>query len=1137
MRYGSIGANALWRFLIDASLLCDLIKWATLVVCQFNLEAYEVLPLKNIREPPQVKRKPGLRNFQDWKGTRFPKIGTNNYNPPEIEKHLPPKRESSTEKIAAQHPYLSPSKAKQVDKWVFRDTTTKDILQDEPNKRELGLKSTTAAPSVSSRDQEHLRSRTERPEGLKTRLTIMPDGELANKRYNPIFSQAPKKVDQSIGKRLEPTASSASTTDPKKNSVPDWLTSKPSYYHLLTREKQMKVTEAAKAAAISSSSAKLAKPIVPAGGAVSNDLKPAAGHPDNRPEPVDLLIDVEREVKPTSLRIEEMKEKIRSTYSSPTKTTVKSPSSSALCTDEPKTKGSDIPTPASSQLIDLDIPAPPLAPHRHENSQPEKKRYFFNEILDLRPEIPKVQKFNAQAYNLQKREYMFNRLEMRDAYWQRSAASRGRTNSHGPSSGTSNGTPRGGTVSSVPPTRPISITPGHCRLESRDTHLRLLAERDNRPSSTPAPGLSGPRCPIFPVDTLIVPPLNAAGSTRDVRSVERPEDDQPRLPLKEEEKALLKKLQDIIKKEYTGGADSVTDKLLDISTQSDDDGLSAPGPQVGTSFSTLSASTTAPTTVIDGTAASQRRRENVPFLHPDLIDLSPQGLMTNFHRDAVRRLDQSPSDEDDKPEVSEKIADTKETKARGYHETMFHQKPAGITDFGLDGVGQEPQSERHQNSRGNISGRTTTNAGDESKETRAPQPLNTAAKLSKERQALVDSTRNLFNSLGPLLNRVRSFPGTLTLEIQLGLMFILNVTASTQENEMTYKEVQNLFFSQHSLQPPRTSFFDRLTSSPADIDYLIGLKINEKPLFDQHVNLRSIKYEFHCRASPNKIFIISVDQERNITLRHPRVHLGAVSMSFPAQVWDACAVMQGSTNFNLKSVPGLENALREMIGSIWIDPERDGFQMLLRPPSTEIMTISAVFVERRTSHRWISEQSKRIYLKVTETQIPNMTPSIVDPKILVVKSAPHEEMIKHGKRWWQASITSAEVEQTLRENMKIRPGTRNDAWNAADLFGEDIKLINPATELSALGSSVGHSGIGAMFRLARIVVENVDAIGFFNNGPAAHVTKNTTDRGVSAGAISGGARSGSIAKSQDLRNMALVKWNPSAELKRKKGKW
>jgi hypothetical protein len=1106
MKYADISAQAVWRFLIDPSQIHRLIKWMALVVCRFKPETNEVHPLENIRQLPQVKGKPGVDTSRDWRGLKFPQMGSKEgYNPSNIEKHMALKRESSIENIAAQHPFLSPSKAKQVDRWIDRDASTQEILQNGPTKLEPGFIPTAVTPSVlSSHDQERLRSHTGRPDGLKTRLAVMPNGELTNPRRKPFPSQGLRHIDKGFDKRSEPSATSISITDPKESLVPSWRVSKPTYDRLLIHEQHMRAEEPSRPAASASLYANQTELILP-DSSLDKDSTLAIKEGNDESESGDLLIDLEPELESATLKIEQIKDKIRSTFSPEVQ--------------DPK------PPSASGELVDLDIPAILLSDPQAEHVQYEKKQCLLKEMVSLRPEAPREQIASAQEYIAEKRDMIFNRNEERPEHWLGSPASHGKIGSQAISS---QGTPRGRTIYSAP------TTPSRHQLDQRDARLESITERGSRPSSTPASGPSGPSLSMLPVKSPIASTSTTVNFTCGERTVDKSEESQPRL-FKEEEKILLDILHNVIEKEHIGGAASVTHVTQDLPTRFDDFPFSTPVPNARP---LIDDSLSAPTTAhLQGT-------EDVPFLHPDLIDLSPESLTTEFCHDRMCQSDQSPADHGDELEVKENIAETEETETREFHETMFHQQPFGFIDNGLDGVNENTKSRsnaRHQDSKTSPLGRTTANIGAEREpkeiqEQRSTiQPSNPIAKLTKESLALLDSTKTFFKSMGPLLDRVRIFPGVFTLEIYLGLVSIVNATASTQEREMTYQEVQDLFFSQHSLEPPSTSFFDRLTSSPADIDYLVGMKIKDKPLFDQKVSFRGIRYEFDCTDHLAKAFTISVDPHKNTTIRRPRINLGSVSMSFPAQVWDASAVIHGFAGFSLKPDSKLGIAVKKMVDSIWIDPESQTFQMLLRPPPGEILKINAIVVERRTSHRWMSEQSKQIYLKVTETQVPSLTRSVLDSDILVATSASHEEMIKHGKKWWQASITSVEVENALKPKKPIKLGTCNDLWDASDLLGADIRLLDPTAELSTLGTTIGQSGIGAMFRLAKIVVEEIDAIGSSNQGPAYRI-RNTTDRGASTNIISAGARSGTVAQSQDW-NMALVKLTPPPEMRQKKRKW
>lgn len=1076
MLYASINANALSRFLFDPSSLRTLSKQMTLVVCQLDSATNGCQPLNNVRHPPKVPQNPGVVTSQDWSGARYPEIGTGNtYDVSDIDKHVGPGRKASIERIAAQHPYLSAFKAEEVDKWVTRDTTTKNAQEEDTTKAISDTKASSSTISgYSLQHQENIHPRR-KPGGIKTRLAILPGGEVINPRLSSNISSASKPFDKSFGRSL--WAPEFFIPPPVRdlrlvNSPDD---------HTLSRVRRNSMVGSGEVAASSSSSKIPGTPIVPDGVHVSPIPTLATQKPHSTTEQVDLLLDIDSDVLPNSLNMEEGEKGSNPVGFDPNKSPLKPGSDSVLFSEHKVTSN-----PMPDQLLDFVFP--PKSP-TDEHSEIGNKRYHFDEMLALRPDIPEDIKANSQEHNSQQRKSMFWHTESRDRYWQRSAASHGRTPSDGvgcTSSGTSGGA-HGKSFTSAEHARPSSTVSGQRLPNWKSIHLKALKDRSNSPSFRQTPVL----------DKLDDSSLTSrAGESMG-------EQQRPRPSLNAQQMELLERLVDIANKEDIREFPSIVDTPHDPPYQ----------PHVG-GFVT----------------------PPCPALHADLIELSPEVPVPD-PRGYSPHLNQTSVNQADQPVACEQLAAADEPNTREFRRTMFHQQPVGSSDRNRGGGGKENDSDENARPTNckNASGHST--AAQVNVELKGMPGLGIAAPPASK-QALMDSTRVLFQSLGPLLNAVRGFPGPLTFEIQLGLMFILNLTASNQGKELSFKEVQDLFFSQHNLTPPRTSFSDRLTASPSDIDYLIGLKVDQRSLFEQNVFHRGIKYNFHCRTSSNTRFIISLGHQGTPEFRYPRVQLGSVSMSFPAQVWDASAVVQGFPRFYPDAEDGLEDAIGEMIKSLWIDPKSKHIQMLLRLPPQTIMKIDAVFVDRRTSHRWISDQSEKIFLKVTETQALDMIPSVLDSDFLVVKSAPHEEMVKQGKYWWQASITSPAIEEVLKQNFQakndIKPGTPSDSWKVADLFGADYKLIAPTADLSAVGAKISHSGIGAMFRLAKVIVPNIDAIGFFNKGPAAYVKRNTE---VDSTVASGEARSCTVAQGQDLKNNVLVKWNPTPEVQRRKHKW
>lgn len=547
--------------------------------------------------------------------------------------------------------------------------------------------------------------------------------------------------------------------------------------------------------------------------------------------------------------------------------------------------------------------------------------------------------------------------------------------------------------------------------------------------------------------------------------------------------------------------------------------------------------------------------EKVPFLHPDLIDISPQMLSPRSSSVSLQQCDSKSEEQDMETEVGENLAVSDETQTREFRETMFHQRPPDNAFHWVDEITKvvkRTKTEVHTAERKENTGTNAENKGKVqasivnswhrrtvSKSTQAQPrksiafPTKAVAKSSKEKKLVHDSTESLFRFLLPILDAVRSFPGTLSLQFQFGLMFMPSLPTSTKEREMSYREVHQLFFSKNDLTPPPTSFFERLTSSPVDIDYLIDLEVNQSRLFDQKYSHRGVKYEFWCRVGPNRTIVISVNEYGHAMIRYPEVSLGTVHLSFPSQVWDAGARVQGFIEYIAGADPELDEAARTMAKSIRIEPNNKHLRMLVRLPPASKIKIEKVFMERWSRHPYRSEKSKDLFLQISETQELLATPSILDPGIMVLQNAPLEKMVKDGKQWWQASIVSSKVDDIMKSNSFLEPGDRNESWCATDLLGADITNVVPSTanqELSTLGAEVGHSGIGAMFQLAKTVVQKIDAVGYWNRGPASLDRRTNTSNDYSKGGT------GTVKGSSAYLGKQLVPWAPPAGIK-EKHKW
>jgi hypothetical protein len=428
----------------------------------------------------------------------------------------------------------------------------------------------------------------------------------------------------------------------------------------------------------------------------------------------------------------------------------------------------------------------------------------------------------------------------------------------------------------------------------------------------------------------------------------------------------------------------------------------------------------------------------------------------------------------------DELAITNEAESRDLKKTMFHQRPT-------------PDSENHSEILEETRAKQQDIIDQLESSIKFLEPEQTvqervaslkAAMLKKEE--IEDPVQTLFDLLKPTLTIAATFPGAMNLEIQFGPNPILGMQKLTNYHTYNYAELQRLFFpDRHVVPRPLTVFFNRLTTSPADIDHIIGLQVNNRRIFDDKINRWDIKYEFHCHADKDRAIIISVDERGGAIIRYPEVQLGSVHLNFPGQVWDASATVTGIIDYAAGVDLTLDQIARKMVKSIWIEPNNERLRFLFRPPKTRII-IDKIKMERWTRHHYDNDEIAGIYLQIKETQELYSSVSVLDPDITVVQTGSRGQMVHDGTQWWRASLISVSMENILASNQGIKPGTCNEAWNPEDLLGKDEYLL---PDPGVLGKMVGHSGLRAMFNVGKMVVQGIDAVGFWNKGPASLLAK------------------------------------------------
>ncbi|KAL2834719.1 hypothetical protein BJY01DRAFT_80562 [Aspergillus pseudoustus] len=393
-----------------------------------------------------------------------------------------------------------------------------------------------------------------------------------------------------------------------------------------------------------------------------------------------------------------------------------------------------------------------------------------------------------------------------------------------------------------------------------------------------------------------------------------------------------------------------------------------------------------------------------------------------------------------------------------------------------------------------------------------------------------EDIRRFFAAMKPALEAAESFPGNLTFEIQIGLVFIpsLPKTCNT-DNLISPGEWSSILQPQNGVMAPTTKFFNRVTVSGSDVDHIIDLKRSRAEgkfrIFEQEYSGYNISYEFHCRTKTGDLLVVVLDEQGKYLIQNSASVLGAVNLHFPKHIWDARAVLESTTRYHPDMNPEFEDAVKYLAEHVWIPAEKN-IHIFTSLPHENRPSIEKVFMKRWTRHRYTRpdeaprgsvkgsdcgsqvgckerNDSQDIFLQVTEIQDLFVGFDDKDnPRLVRARYTNTAEMTQRGKMWYEVSLVSPALEAILKANECLEIGERTEDWRAAELFGECAALLteespNPAAD-NTVAAAIGGGGIANLFELANIIVPKIDGVGHFNSGPIIAETLQVTVGGPDA---------------------------------------
>ncbi|KAF3898292.1 hypothetical protein GTR04_0079 [Trichophyton interdigitale] len=449
-----------------------------------------------------------------------------------------------------------------------------------------------------------------------------------------------------------------------------------------------------------------------------------------------------------------------------------------------------------------------------------------------------------------------------------------------------------------------------------------------------------------------------------------------------------------------------------------------------------------------------------------------------------------------------KVIDGEET-TRVFHRTMGQKTPAPAASVKRETKAE--QKARKQAAYLEAWGPIPTPSP--SKPAQAPEPSQWKKdKIIKEETIDINYIKDLFGCLKPVFDAIQYFTGTLSVEIQLGLILTNSVSKLHTGRTLDLKAWNTLFRPRHGLPGLTTVFNQFLTTSGTDIDYFFeigaGDESDTQPFFEEEPTARQVCYEFHCQTKDSTDIVIVIDESGAVTINRPEFVLGAANIHFPLNIWDLRATVKGTQEYIAAPESGIAETVKYIVDNLYIPPDRTRVILFTRVPEDSALRITKILMKRTTRHKYVgkyvldnSEPSgsnceQPVFLQITEVQRLISGNNPMDKNAIRVRSIGSEAMVEGSRLWFEVSIVSPAIEEVLKANKNLAVGERVDSWRSGDLLGAESHLGGNITEtdrpnefLTTAERTIGSSGIGSLFRVARKVVEKVDVVGWANYTP------------------------------------------------------
>lgn len=521
------------------------------------------------------------------------------------------------------------------------------------------------------------------------------------------------------------------------------------------------------------------------------------------------------------------------------------------------------------------------------------------------------------------------------------------------------------------------------------------------------------------------------------------------------------------------------------------------------------------------------------------------------------------------PTVVEREHNAREINSRRFHRTMRQKTPSTQSKKSA----KAKQKSERQAALAEAWGTPSLPNVNKSKTSTTPEPSEwKKKKMATDEQVHVDMVDDIFAYLEPILDATRCFTGTLYCEIQLGMILVHSPPSAYLDRMLNQKMWNSLFRPKHGVRPPSTAFFNRLTTSGTDIDYLFELTTEKdgatSMMFSEGPAVRTVQYELYCKTKTDDEIVICVDGSGQHVVNRPEALLGAINIHCPKNIWDMNVVVKGAQKYSSDPDEDFDKAVRTLIKSLYVVPNRTEVLLYFRIPDGGELTPLKVLMRRSTTHEYAqklygsnasqlaesglepngtanaaqnfvrSPSAQGVYLKITEVQNLYMGTTTTDKTLYRARALESGKMVDDSRLWYEASIISPDIENILESNKDLELGASTTKWRPCNILGTERKEPEPASadkESSTAAyatknlapENIGTSTLGQMYRVANRVVDNIDVIGWANSGPGIDFPEgvvfpgSVTARSNFAAATSQGVASIALGRGRGMESSAL----------------